>query len=204
MKKKGFMAAIALIALMMLSTLAPVLAAPKEEKDFALYIQGSIAPNSHANGYVVGSPDNKWTQPPPAPLPPPDGYAVMHYIDAPFNPSNVWVVIGEETIPFAHIVYAAEISGNINWLNDKQAQWKVDEKVTIYTDSSKTTVWGTLEMRTLSHDYLSASVGVVVGSFEGHGTGALEGVKVQGDATAMISNNILTRVRDGVAVSWPW
>src|SRR4030066_215278 len=92
------------------------------------------------------------------------------------------------------------ISGNINYLNDQQANWHLDETVTIYTDSTKTTVWGTLEMLSRSHDYLISSLGVVVGTFVGHGTGALEGVKVQGDVLVMRIAGVSTRIREGIAV----
>ena len=142
------MAAIALAALVMLSMLAPALAAPKQEKDFALYIQGATpsAAILHANGYLVGSPDEKWASPV---LPPPDGCAVWHYINAPFTPTYVWLVVGGVTIPFERLIYTAAISGNINWLIDQQTEWKVDETVTIYTSSAKTTIWGEVEIRTV-------------------------------------------------------
>ena len=204
MNKKALVAGIVFATVIMLFSMTPVLAAPKEELDFALNIQGGLPSTEwlHANGYIVVSPDKRWSYP-GAPLPPPDGYAIRHYIDVPFNPTNVWVVINGETIPYSRLVYTAKVSGNVNYLNDMQANWKIDETVTIYTDSLKTTVWGTLEMRAVSHDYLMPSLGVVVGTFEGHGTGALEGVKVQGDCSAIRILGVTTRVRGGIAMGWP-
>jgi len=204
MNKKVLVAGIVFATVIMLFSMTPVLAAPKEKVDFALYIQGATPSTAilHANGYLVGSPDEKWASPV---LPPPDGCAVWHYINAPFNPTNVTLVIDGTTIPYSRLVYTAAISGNINWLNDQQTEWKVDETVTIYTSSAKTTVWGTLEMRTVSHSYFSPTptLGMVVGSFVGHGTGALEGVKVQGDCSAIRILGVTTRVRGGIAMGWP-
>ena len=196
MKKKGLVAGIVFAIVIMLFSTAPVLAAPKEELDFTLCIQGATPSSStlHDNGYLKVSPDKNWTA---------GEYAVRHYIDAPFNPTNIWLEINGETIPNSRLVYTAKISGNINYLNDMQANWHLDETVTIYTDSSKTAVWGTLEMLSRSHDYLVASLGVVVGTFVGHGTGALEGVKVQGDVLIMRIADVSTRIREGFAVGWP-
>ena len=196
MNKKVLVAGIVFATAVMLFSMTPVLAAPKEELDFKLCIQGSVPSSStlHDNGYLKVSPDKNWTA---------GEYAVRHYIDAPFIPTNVWLEIDGETIPSSRLVYTAEISGNINYLNDQQANWHLDETVTIYTDSTKTTVWGTLEMLSRSHDYLISSLGVVVGTFVGHGTGALEGVKVQGDVLVMRIAGVSTRIREGIAVGWP-
>src|SRR3990172_1808099 len=193
MKKKVLVAGIVFAVAIMLFSMTPVLAVPKEKVDFALYIQGALPPSSwlYANGYLVGSPDKGY--PGSNPPPPPEGYAVRHYINAPFNPTNVWLVVNGETILYSRLDYTAAISGDINWLtkNDNDANWKVDETVTIYTDASKNTVWGTLEINTVDS--------AAVGTFEGHGTGALEGVKVQGDSLQISG----TRVREGIAMGWP-
>ena len=196
MNKKVLVAGIVFATVIMLFSTAPVLAAPKEELDFTLYIQGATPSSStlHNNGYLKVSPDKNWTA---------GEYAVRHYINAPFIPTNVWLEIDGETIPSSRLVYTAEISGNINYLNDQQANWHLDETVTIYTDSTKTTVWGALEMLSRSHDYLISSLGVVVGTFVGHGTGALEGVKVQGDVLIMRIAGVSTRIREGIAMGWP-
>src|SRR4030067_3372590 len=122
MNKKVLVAGIVFATVIMLFSMTPVLAAPKEELDFTLYIQGATPSSStlHNNGYLKVSPDKNWTA---------GEYAVRHYIDAPFNPTNVWVEIDGETIPNSRLVYTAKISGNINYLNDQQANWHLDEQV---------------------------------------------------------------------------
>jgi len=207
MNKKALLIAIFIIAVMILPTFATVLAAPKEQLDFVLYIQGGTAKSQwlHDNGYLVGSPDNKWVA--AVPLPPPEGCAVWNYINAPFVVKKVWLVIGGETIPYECLDYAATVSGPLNWLT-KTSNFKIDETLTIYltpADKAAKNAWGTLEMRTVSHSPYPPPTGVVVGTFEGHGTGALEGVKVQGTTrTEMIGTPpVSTKVREGTATGWP-
>lgn len=201
MNKKAVMATIALVVVMMLPTLAPVLAAPKEKVDFALYIQGSTPSSTwlHDHGYLVVSPDEKWSD---SWVPPPEGPAVYHYINMPFILTKVWLVLDGETIPYTRLDYTAAISGDRNRLT-MMVDWKADETVTIYTDSSKTIVLGSLEMRTVSRGPYIPTLDVVVGTFEGHGTGALEGVKVKGDTYSTMILGVPTRVRDGIAMDWP-
>ena len=203
MNKKVLMVAIFLIAAIVLPAFATVQAAPKETVTFNLYIQGGIPGGLHATGQVVMSPDKRYDPPPPD-YPPPEGYAVMHFFDAPFKPTDVWLEVDGQTIPYSLLVYTATVSGSVNWLTET-SDFKYDETVTIFSDSSKTTVWGTLEIRTVTHSPYPPPVGVVIGTFEGHGTGAIEGVKVQGTtSTEMIgSPSKPAKVRDGIAMNWP-
>lgn len=203
---KGKLVLISALALLMLFLMIlPVLAAPKEKVDFALYIRGSTPSGAwlHANGYLKVSPDKLYPPNSVPPPPPPEDYAVGHYIGAPFNPTNVWLVVDATTILYERLTYTATVDGSYNWLTNS-AVYKIDEVVTIYTDSSKITVWGTLEIRTVdTHTaYLSPDFGVS-GTFEGHGTGALEGVKVQGDNGRYMIGGLATRVREGIAMGWP-
>ena len=201
MKKNVLVAGIVFATVIILFSTAPVLAAPKEKVDFALYIQGALPSSTwlHENGYIRVSPDNRWPLPPP----PPEGPAVRHYFDAPFNPTNVWLVIDGTEIPYSRLSYTAAISGELHFISDTQ-NWRVHETVTIYTDSSKTTVWGTIEIRCVAqYDIPEASPGVPHGTFEGHGTGPLEGVKVKGYALSRTFSGVSTRAREGIAMGWP-
>lgn len=199
MNKKVLILVITLVAVMMFSSLVPVLATPKNQVTFKLFIQGAVpsAASLHTNGYLFASPDKLFAVPPVVGVSP-----TWHYRDAPFNPTNVWLEIDGETIPYTRLSYTAFVSGEINWVESKQI-FRVDEVVTIYTTEAKTTVLGTIDIHTRSIDVLPSTYDVAIGTFVGHGTGDLEGVKVQG---ASLNENLpgSTRVRDGVATGWLW
>jgi hypothetical protein len=204
LNKKVTIVAVALIVAMMLSSIALVLAAPKEKVDFALYIRGGLEGNFgevHEDGYLVSSPNNRWVQPQ---VPPPDGYNVWHFNNVePWIATFIEVVVNGETFLMERLDYEATISGNINWVT-MHFNVKVDEIVTIYTNEDKEEVWGTIEMRTLKQNPWQAPQTGLYGNFVGHGTEELAGVKVHGgDVGTVDYGGELTRARIGTAMGWP-
>ena len=202
MNKKVTIVAITLIAAMMLSSVALVLAAPKEEVDFALYLRGALAGDMewcHEMGYLVVSPDNRWVLPQ---VPPPEGYVVWHFVNAPFDATFYELVVNGETFPMERLDLTSTVSGTANWLTS-HLNVKVDETVTIYTDETKSTVWGTIEMRSVKQNEWPVQPLGLGGNFVGHGTGALSGVKVHGDAGTVDYGGLTTRSRIGTAMGWP-
>ena len=190
MNKKVTVVVVALIVALMLSSVALVFAAPKEIVDFALYFRGALAGDlewCHENGYIVSSPDNKWVEG----QGPPEGYAVLHYINAPYVANFVELVVDGTTIPMERLHYTATLSGTRNLLASIGCI-QVDETITIYDETGNE--WGTLEMRAATSNR----------KFVGHGTGGLSGVKVQGVCEQVEYKGVPnTRYRIGTAVGWP-
>jgi hypothetical protein len=190
LNKKILVIVVGLIVALMLSSVALVLAAPKEKVDFALYFRGALAGDyewCHANGYIVASPDKRWDL---EQVPPPEGYVVWHYNDAPYVATFVELVVDGTIIPMERLYYTATLSGTRNFVAS-HSSLIVDETVTIYDEEGNE--WGTIEMRAFNH------------RFFGQGTGALSGVKVQGVAGPVMYGDppVNTRSRIGTAVGWP-
>ncbi|MCW4031279.1 MAG: hypothetical protein NWE80_02845 [Candidatus Bathyarchaeota archaeon] len=140
--------------------------------------------------YIVGAPDQttgerRWT---PDPVTGPR----VHGRDYEWGFTDVLqVTIGDTTYSPPDVSYSCTIDGDYNvvtWLGHQ----RVRETVTFYCFSEPATL-EILTIGSLAHE------GVV---FTGHGTGALEGVKVQGTTWAVVLPPLAV-TREGTIMGWP-
>ena len=141
--------------------------------------------------YVVGSPNQdtgeiRWT-PDPATGP------MKHGRDVEWGTTLVLQVkIGSETYSPPDVSYSCVIDGDYNVATFIGHQ-RVRETITFYDGSE---VVGTIEILNIGK---LGEEGVV---FTGHGTGALEGVKVKGTTWAVVLPPLAV-TREGTVMGWP-
>lgn len=136
----------------------------------------------YMEGMTTGPPERVWTS---------DG--ITHLRGLP------WIVIGAFKVTIGATTTSltpADYSGYLDFnVNSKTMEFTITVHETI------TVAGGTLEI--MSVDKMSAVTGIGSGTFVGHGTGALEGVKVQGATSGQSVGGIDYITREGTVMGWP-
>jgi hypothetical protein len=177
--KKVLVMAVALIAIAMLATpfVGCVIAGKGQEKEYFKL-------------YVVGAPDDTtgeiWWTPDPVTGPMKHGRNVEWGFTLVLQ-----VTIGDTTYSSPDVSYSCTIDADYNVVTLVGHQ-RVRETVTFYCFSEPATL-EILTIGSLVHE------GVV---FTGHGTGALEGVKVHGTTWAILLPPLAV-TREGTVMGWP-
>lgn len=153
----------------------------------------------HMYGRTSGPPEKMWTTD--------DG--ITHIQGLPWIVTgDFYIEIGDggsvETIPKECLSYQGALDITVN---SKQGWYvgKVRETITIYTDASKTTERGTLDILNSAKTNTGSN-----SMFDGHGTGEFEAVKIHGTSTGVTTPNpspppanFLTLDRVGTVMGWP-
>jgi len=181
--KKVLVFAVALMAVAVLATpiIGTVMAGKGQEKlDFLLHMVGTTMP----------PPDKVWAA------------GVTGHVQG-----GNWIVTGDfyieigeagavETIPKECLSYVGKMD---IMANAKQEFYvlTVRETITIYTDDTKLTERGTIEILTQGEN--PGGKGLIV---NGHGTGEFEGVKITGLTTTTVGPPLIVD-RVGIVMGWP-
>jgi len=181
LNKKAFVLALMLLAIPILTVL-PVQAKPKQT--FILYVEGET---------ILGDPDTRtWLSGP---------HPIMHMKEGNWGVTGeFWIQIGDDPTNKIHLNpddYSVEIASNLNL---KNFGWTSLVRETIDLSDE----FG--EEATLEIQVVYGRMMVRHGSFVGHGTGALEGVKVAGESTVINDPPGSLRgelTRAGTVMGWP-
>lgn len=191
MNRKVLLAVLPLAVVLLATPCVGMVSAGKgEEKlDFLLHMEGTTR----------GPPENVWT-----------ADSTNHIQGLPWIVvEDFYIEIGEEgnveTIPKECLSYFGYLDIMVN---QKQGFYvgTVKEIITVYTDSTKTTERGTIEILNTA----KTNSAVLNTLFNGHGTDEFEGVKVNGRTVASTMTNpnpppanLLVLDRVGTVMGWP-
>ena len=202
--KKVAVAVLAMALLMMTFAAVPVMAKPKEKVSYVLNV--SVVPAG------LGTHQSPSWKLPGYLAPPPEGAAVVHFRDDVLIVTTVLTLtINGVEIPKEYLEYKATVDYSlytVNWVSfDVPMVGKVDETIEIYTSTEHTpaNLWATVGGRCVfAYNYFAFITDMNTGTFEGHGTGALEGALAKGVSGNYFAGGVLLYFsREGTITNWP-